>query len=66
MPIFVEESVIENAKTMDPSSSDRADADRLRKWLDSLDPDDPGKNKMLSPHGAWREPPPHVRERAGW
>jgi bifunctional DNase/RNase len=44
-PIFVEESVIDNAKTMDPSS-DRADADRLHKWLDSLDPDDLGKYKM--------------------
>jgi bifunctional DNase/RNase len=45
-PIFVEESVIENAKSVDPSS-DRADADRLHKWLDSLDPDDLGKYKML-------------------
>ena len=44
-PIFVEESVIENAKSVDPSS-DRADADRLHKWLDSLDPDDLGKYKM--------------------
>ena len=44
-PIFVEEAVIDNAKTMDPSS-DRADADRLHKWLDSLDPDDLGKYKM--------------------
>ena len=44
-PIFVEESVIDNAKTIDPSS-DRADADRLHKWLDSLDPDDLGKYKM--------------------
>jgi hypothetical protein len=41
----VEESVIDNAKTIDPSS-DRADADRLHKWLDSLDPDDLGKYKM--------------------
>ena len=44
-PIFVEESVIENAKSVDPSS-DRADADRLHKWLESLDPEDLGKYKM--------------------
>ena len=44
-PIFVEEAVIDNAKTMDPTS-DKADADRLHKWLDSLDPDDLGKYKM--------------------
>jgi hypothetical protein len=44
-PSFVEESVIENAKSVDPTS-DRADADRLHKWLDSLDPDDLGKYKM--------------------
>ena len=44
-PIFVEEAVIDNAKTMDPSS-ERADADRLHKWLESLDPDDLGKYKM--------------------
>jgi hypothetical protein len=44
-PIFVEEAVIDNAKTMDPTS-DKADADRLHNWLDSLDPDDLGKYKM--------------------
>ena len=44
-PIFVEEVVIDNAKTMDPSS-EKADADRLHKWLESLDPDDLGKYKM--------------------
>src|ERR671933_1891310 len=30
-PIFVEDSVIDNAKTFDPSP-DKADADRLHKW----------------------------------
>ena len=40
-PIFVEEAVIENAKTVDVSA-DKADADRLHKWLESLDPDDLG------------------------
>jgi bifunctional DNase/RNase len=40
-PIFVEETVIENAKTVD-FSSEKNDADRLHKWLESLDPDDLG------------------------
>ncbi len=44
-PIFVEETVIDNAKTVD-TSSEEADADRLHKWLESLDPDDLGKYKM--------------------
>ena len=44
-PIFVEETVIENAKTVD-FSADKNDADRLHKWLESLDPDDLGKYKM--------------------
>src|SRR5262249_18108171 len=44
-PLFVEEWVIGNAKTVD-SSSDKADADRLHKWLESIDPDDLGKYKM--------------------
>jgi hypothetical protein len=44
-PIFVEDSVIDNAKTVD-FSSEKADADRLHKWLESLDPDDLGKYKM--------------------
>ncbi|MBI3492469.1 MAG: bifunctional nuclease family protein [Acidobacteria bacterium] len=44
-PIFVEDSVIDHAKTVD-FSSEKADADRLHKWLESLDPDDLGKYKM--------------------
>ena len=44
-PIFVEDSVIDHAKTVD-FASDRADTDRLQKWLESLDPDDLGKYKM--------------------
>jgi len=44
-PIFVEEAVIDNAKTMDPSP-ERTDADRLHKWLEGLDPDELGKYKM--------------------
>jgi uncharacterized protein len=44
-PIFVEEAVIDSAKTVD-FSSDSHDADRLHKWLESLGPDDLGKYKM--------------------
>ena len=40
-PIFVEDTVIDHAKTMDVSS-EKADQDRLHKWLDSLDPEDLG------------------------
>jgi bifunctional DNase/RNase len=41
-PIFVEEAVIDHAKTVDFSSEKTDDADRLHKWLESLDPDDLG------------------------
>ena len=44
-PIFVEDTVIDHAKTVD-FTTDKADADRLHKWLESLDPDDLGKYKM--------------------
>jgi uncharacterized protein len=44
-PIFVEETVIDNAKPID-YPSDAADSERLHKWLESLDPDDLGKYKM--------------------
>lgn len=44
-PIFVEETVIENAETTDPST-EKSDTTRLQKWLESLDPDDLGKYKM--------------------
>jgi bifunctional DNase/RNase len=44
-PIFVEDTVIDHAKTAD-FTSDKADEDRLHKWLESLDPDDLGKYKM--------------------
>jgi bifunctional DNase/RNase len=44
-PIFVEEQVIANAKPLE-LPTDRQDAERLHKWLDSLDPDDLGKYKM--------------------
>ena len=44
-PIFVEETVIDHAKTVD-FTADRSDTDRLQKWLESLDPEDLGKYKM--------------------
>jgi hypothetical protein len=44
-PILVDESVIDNAKTVD-FAPDRADSDRLQKWLESLDPEELGKYKM--------------------
>ena len=44
-PIYVEDRVIDNAKTID-FAPDKGDAERLQKWLESLDPDDMGKYKM--------------------
>jgi uncharacterized protein len=44
-PIFVEDSVIDNAKAVD-FTTESADSERLHKWLESLDPDDLGKYKM--------------------
>jgi len=40
-PIYVEESVIDNAKTSD-LVPEKGDQERLQKWLESLDPDDMG------------------------
>src|SRR5438034_10163428 len=40
-PILVDETVIDNAKTID-FTSERTDSDRLQKWLERLDPDDRG------------------------
>lgn len=44
-PILVEESVIDNAKSLD-FAPDKGDSERLAKWLESLDPSDLGKYKM--------------------
>jgi bifunctional DNase/RNase len=44
-PILVEESVIDNAKTVD-FGTDREDNDRLQRWLESLDPEELGKYQM--------------------
>ncbi len=44
-PIYVEESVVENAKGLDLTKG-ATDSERLQKWLESLNPDDLGKYKM--------------------
>jgi len=44
-PIFVDDSVIEHAKTID-FTADKSDSERLQKWLESLDPEELGKYKM--------------------
>src|SRR5437016_11946246 len=44
-PIYVEDTVIDHAKTVD-FTTEKNDADRLHKWLESLDPADLGKYKM--------------------
>ena len=44
-PIFVEDRVIDSARSIE-FSPDKADSERLQKWLESLDPDELGKYKM--------------------
>jgi bifunctional DNase/RNase len=44
-PIFVEDHVIDSAKTVD-FSSEPGNSDRLQRWLESLDPEELGKYKM--------------------
>ena len=44
-PLFVEESVIDNARSID-FGAEKADSERLQKWLESLDPEELGKYKM--------------------
>jgi bifunctional DNase/RNase len=44
-PIFVEDSVIDHAKTVD-LVPDKENSDRLQKWLESLDPEAMGRYKM--------------------
>ena len=53
-PILVEETVIENAKTVD-FASEPADNDRLQKWLESIDPEELGKYKMYLSAGRHTE-----------
>ncbi len=44
-PIYVEERVIDHAKTID-FAPEKADSERLQRWLESLDPEELGKYKM--------------------
>lgn len=44
-PIYVEDSVIENARSFD-LTTDKGNSERLAKWLENLDPEDLGKYKM--------------------
>ena len=44
-PIFAEDEVIDNAKSLD-ASPNKGDSVRLQKWLEELDPDELGKYKM--------------------
>jgi hypothetical protein len=44
-PIFVEDTVIDNAKGLD-IAQDKGDTERLQRWLESLDPEELGKYKM--------------------
>jgi bifunctional DNase/RNase len=44
-PIFVEDSVIDHAKTVD-LVPDKENSERLQKWLESLDPEAMGRYKM--------------------
>ena len=44
-PIFVEDSVIDHAKTVD-FAPDKENAERLQKWLEGLDPESMGRYKM--------------------
>ena len=44
-PIFVLPKVLESAKSLDMTDS-LEDDDRMKKWLEEVDPDDLGKYKM--------------------
>jgi bifunctional DNase/RNase len=43
--IFVEEDVLEKSKTLRPDG-DESDPERLKKWLEEVNPDDLGKYRM--------------------
>ncbi len=44
-PIYVDSTVIEKAKSVD-MAKDAGDSERLRKWLENLDPEELGKYEM--------------------
>jgi uncharacterized protein len=43
-PIYVAQSVLEQAQTIGPDAEDQSE--KMKKWFDSLEPDDLGKYKM--------------------
>lgn len=45
-PIYVEDKVIDNAKSVDLAPDKGDSEERLQKWLENLDPDTMGKYKM--------------------
>ena len=45
-PIFVEEAVIQNARSVESSRESSMDVTRLQKWLEGLSDDDLGRYKM--------------------
>jgi uncharacterized protein len=45
-PIFVEEDVITRAKSIDIARDAAGESDRLKQWLEKLDPEDLGKYEM--------------------
>jgi bifunctional DNase/RNase len=45
-PIFVEEAVIQNARSVESSRESSMDVTRLQKWLENLSEDELGKYKM--------------------
>ena len=45
-PIFVEEAVIQNARSVESSRESSMDVTRLQKWLEGLSEDELGKYKM--------------------
>jgi bifunctional DNase/RNase len=45
-PIFVTQSVLEQAQTITPEPGDEQDEEKMKKWFENLGPDDLGKYKM--------------------
>jgi bifunctional DNase/RNase len=45
-PIFVTQSVLEQAQTISPEPGDEQDEEKMKKWFENLGPDDLGKYKM--------------------
>ncbi len=45
-PIFVAQSVLDQAQTITPEAGDEQDEEKMKKWFEGLGPDDLGKYKM--------------------